>query len=356
LENTIKLVTRVEKTHRNLGLPVLFTKLVDLSDLGLFICAGRGRGKTTVLKAVEALRHRDVSRINILTWAGIAKLESTFSDRSLTVVNYDFSSFYTDYLKDIGISLMANLITEHRVEATTGRYKIEIQNCYLSFLSAAQPQMLRKLSKIPTWESMYKDRFLRLFMIYPFGTPRYTKDEPQVGTFTIGQAANDVGHIAIPRSVREDRAYERVKALIMRQTSEGRCEMYVERLLRAHAYFNNRDIVNANDLKVLELLAPYLLIDNLLSLRADVSSSLVLDANSYMIFDYLLERGAASRKQIREYFKVGQTTIVKNMDMLMSMRLVRGTYGADEFRIDPTWYTKYIIPIQKWAQETGVYK
>jgi len=354
MENTLKVLKRVEKTHRNLGMPVVFLKIADLSNLGCFLIADRGRGKTTVLKCLEALRHRNVIKINILTWAGIASMAKLLNETETTVINYDFSSFYTDYLKDVGISLIANLITEHRVEASTARYHIKIDNCYLSFLSATQPQMIRKVNRLPAWESMYRDRFLRYFMLYHMGTPKYSESLPDIGSLTIGSAADSVDHVILPGSIREEPGYERLKAIILSQTSEGRCGMYTERMLKAHAYFNNRDTVTPTDLKFLELFAPNLILEGLLSVRERVSSPLILDDSSYLIFDYLVEHGAASRVLLRKHFSLKHAAIVRDMDLLMSIRLVRGVYGKDEFRVDPVWYAKYIMPIQEFYKEAGI--
>jgi len=353
LENSVKLIQRVEKTHKNLGLPTMFAKLVDLSDLGLFLIADRGRGKTQILNTIVKIRHRDVMEVSIVTFAGVIKLADQMSDKHFTMINKDFSTFYTAYLKDVGVNLIASLITDHSVKASTGKYKIEIQNCYLSFLSATQPQMVRGINRLDSWESMYRDRFLRFDILYMFGTPKYTKADPEPGEYTWEQESPNA--ITLPKAVREHPIYERMKTVLMRQTSEGRCEIYLERLLRANAYFNNRDIVIVPDLEMLELFVPNLLLDVLLSARMRaVSEPMIFNADSYLILFHLIERGPASRAALREHFNVSHATLIKNLNPLLATNIVKGTYGSDQYKVNPSWIERYIAPVIKWSKEHGI--
>lgn len=354
MENTLRVVERVEKTHKNLGLPTMFGKLVDLSNLGLFLDCDRGKGKTTILETLIKLRHRDVMKVSIITFAGVAKMTDQLTDRSVTVINPDFSTFYTPYLKDVAVNLISALITDHAVKATTGKYKIEVSNCYLSFLSATQPQMIRRINRLSSWESMYRDRFLRFHMLYPFGTPKYTKNLPNIGELFF--ELNSPDQVSLPHRLREHPTYERLKTVIQRQTSEGRCGEYLDRLLKAHAWFNSRDIVIQKDLQFLELMIPYLMIDLLLSMRQKgVSEPMVFNANSFILLFYLIEKGESSRRTMREVYNVSHSTIIKNLNPLMASNIIKGTYGKDEYRVNPKWYTRYIKPIQQWGKEIGIY-
>ena len=156
IQNTITIVKRVEKTHRNLGLPVVFAKMIDLSNLGLLIVAERGRGKGAILDCIKQLRHRKLMEVSKLTPAGLKKIADNLNDSEITFINPDISSLYTQYLKDAAINVLASLIYDHRLpQSWTDRYNYKIENCYLSFISGTQGKMLRALNKLPSWESMY---------------------------------------------------------------------------------------------------------------------------------------------------------------------------------------------------------
>lgn len=354
MENTIKILKQIERTHLNLGLPTIFAKLIDLSNLGLFLLAVRGKGKTAVLDTIrDYLRHRDIMQVSIISYAGMQKMADKMSNRRITIINRDFSSFYTDYLKDVAINLMATLITDHALKADTGKYHMAIDDCVISFLSATQPQMLEKLNRIPTWESMYKDRFIRYPFLYWFGSPEYREDYPVAPLIEITPS---LSRVALPGSIKDEKNYDRMVAIIERQTSEGRCRQYVEWLLKSHAALNGRDIVLKRDLEFLELFAGNLVLDSLLSLRErGVSRPLVFNSDSYIIFAHLLEYGGASRADLRAEYNVSNVTIQRNLNPLMARNLVKGSFGKDWYIINPKWMEKYANPVHKWFEEHSIH-
>jgi len=332
----------------------MFAKMVDLCDLGLFIVGIRGRGKTTILDTIrDCLSHRDIMEVSILTYAGLNKMAGELSNRNVTMINRDFSSFYTDYLKDVAVNMMSTLITDHSIKADTGKYHIKIDNCTISFLSATQPQMLEKINRIPAWESMYRDRFLRYPMLYWFGSPEYRDDPPKVLPVEL---IPDINSVTITKSVKQKPEYNRMLALIERQTSGGRCRQYLDALLKASAAINERDIVIEKDLKFLQLFAGNLVTDYLLSDRKQgVSRSLVLNSDSYIIFSYLLEIGGASKSDMREEWSVSNVTMQKNLNPLMAKNLIKGSFGKDWYAVNPTWIERYAKPVYEWFEEAGIH-
>jgi len=329
--------------------------MVDLCDLGLFLVGIRGKGKTTVLDTMrDCLSHRDIMEISILTYAGLNKMADTLSNRSVTLINRDFSSFYTDYLKDVAVNMISALITDHSIRADTGKYHLKIDNCTISFLSATQPQMLERINRIPAWESMYRDRFIRYPMLYWFGVPKYRNDMPKVLPVELIPDINDV---VITKSMKEKPEYVRMLTLVERQTSEGRCRQYLDGLLKASAAINGREIVAEKDLKFLQLFAGNLVMDYLLSDRQKgVSRSLVLNSDSYIIFERLLEKGGSSKTDMRREWSVSNVTMQKNLNPLMAKNLIKGSFGKDWYEINPVWIEKYAKPVYNWFEEAGIHE
>ena len=346
----------MERTHRNLGLPVIFAKLIDLSNMGIFISGHRSTGKGATLNSVKLLRHRDVMEITRITPAGLAKEAKNMSNRSMTIINPDFSGFYTRYLKDAGVNLISYLLTEHGVpKSWTAKYNYDITDCYISFLTSTQPAMLRRINALPAWESMYRDRFIRFHMLYPFGTPIYQEEYPSVPTITF-ELKNPETDVAIPRSVKRLKEYVRLKAVLQRQTSEGRSGMYLNRLLKSHAFINNRDTVAPKDVKFLSLFLPYLVIDYLLSQRQAVSAALKFNPDAYLVFFFLIEHKESTRRQLKKYFmlikqKGRGTALTRAIDPLLAANLVEGVYGTPTYRINRKWREKYVEPLMKWSRE-----
>lgn len=359
MDNTLKIIKKVESTHRNLGMPVIFAELINLSDLGLFIVGARSTGKGAILKCIKDLRHRDVLEITRITPAGLAKEAAEMSNTQKTIINPDFSSFYTDYLKDAGINLIAYLISEHGVpKSWTAKYNYDVVDCTISFLTSTQPTMLRKVNRLPQWESMYRDRFIRFHMLYPYGSPNYKAEYPEVPEleFTLKNPDKD---IVLPKSCRDLEEYKRLKTILWRQTSEGRSGLYLDRLLKAHAFLNNRDTVADKDVKFLALFTPYLIIDYLLSERETISSALKFNPDAYLVFFYIIEHGRATRTELKRYFMLQKekgkfTAITRAIDPLVAGNLVTGVYGSPEYQINQEWHSRYITPLTDWSREMGI--
>lgn len=333
----------------------MFAKLIDMSDLGLFLVAERGKGKTAVIDTIrDYLRHRDLMQVSVISYAGLERMANELDGKSITIINRDFSSFYTEYLRDVAVNLIATLITDKAVKADTGRYHIDFAVKEISFLSATQPQLLEKLNHIASWESMYRDRFIRFPMLYWFGQPHYIKKYPQVSPVNI--LADSIDTVSIPVDITNEQAYKRMVNVLQKQTSEGRCKQYVDKLLKAHAAFNERDIVLKADLDFIELFSGNLILDYLLSDRPrGVSNPLIFNADSYLIFFYIIMNGNASKARMREYFNVSNLTIGKNLNPLLAKNLVKGTYGGDKYTISKNWMERYGAPVKNWFKEAGIH-
>jgi len=346
----MKIIKAVEKTHKNLGIPTVFMKLLDIANMGGFIVADRGKGKTTVLMNVVKLRHRPVKIVTGLTYAGLAKISKEIDGQSVTLINKDFSSFYTEYLRDVGVNVIANLLTDHEVHTVTGKYKLDISEAYISFLSATQPQMISRLNRTAAWESMYKDRFIRFYLFYPRGSPRYTKLEPNIPQIEMLNP-DMFDEVTIPTSIKNSKEYKRIKAILERQTSEGRAGIYTDNLLKASAILNQRDVVTEGDVKFLNICSLYLVVDWLLSERRHgVSEPLVFNPDSYVLLFYIMEHQTTSKRKLKEEFKVSHQTINENMKPLIGKGIVKGTYGKDEYKLNPDFKKKYVDPVLEFYE------
>lgn len=353
MENTISVIKQVELTHKNLGIPVVLSKLIDLSNLGMFIVAERGRGKGAILEAIKQLRHRETIEITRITPAGLVKIAEQLSNREITLINPDISSLYTPYLKETVINTLSHLIFDRRMpQSWTGQYAYKIENCTISFLAGVQPKLLRELNKMPDWESMYKDRFLRLCLIYPFGTPVYIKKYPQLKPIQILKSARE--DVVIPDFITDDPEYRRLKQIMSFQTSEGRSGIYLDRLLQSSAYFNCREAVIKEDLEFLSIASIYFLLDYWLSDRASISESFKFDPSSYIMLFYLIQTVEASRKEMKQHFRVSQSSIMRALEPLKAKAIVTGVYGEDVYHLNPEWYNKYIKPIVEYGRQIGI--
>ena len=109
-------------------------------------------------------------------------------------------------------------------------------------------------------------------------------------------------------------------------------------------------MVNKYDLEFLNLCSVYLVLDDLLSTRETVSSPLLFDPNSYILLFHVIEREKTSKKEMREYYKMNTSKLNRQLEPLMKLNLIRGTFGKDEIKVNPKFDRKYLQPIREWME------
>jgi len=356
LHQTINIIRQVERTHKNLSLPLILAKLIDFADLGALLLTFRGKGKGAILHTLSKppLQHRHVIRVGAITYKGLKKIADTLSNNTVTIINPDISVLYTEYLRDVAVNLFSQLIYDHEIpEMHTQQYDLHIKNAYISFLSGTQPKMYESLAQLPTFESMYKDRFIRIAMLNPLGTPDYKKYYPQIKEIKYEKLQWEITEL--PPRLTQTKEYKRVEEVLRYITSESRGRDYTERLVKASARLNNRLQVTESDIKFLNILTPYMTFEKWTSRRLrGVSEPLLFDADAYTLLLTVIEKKKVSRKELQTEFQVTQTTITKNIKPLMAKRIIVGKFGADEYRLHKQFYETYMKPIQDFIQFAGV--
>lgn len=354
LPQTISIIKQVEKTHKNLSLPLTFAKMCDLADLGLMVIAPRGKGKSAILQALckQPLQHRHIIKLGAITYRGLKKVADRLDNNSVSIINHDISTLYTEYLRDTAINVFSQLLYDHEIpEMHTQQYDIQIKNAYISFLTGVQPQMYQSISRLPTFESMYKDRFIRLFMLYPFGTPTYKKTPPKIENIQIDRQIK-TEYIEHDTTLEKMPLYKRLVELMKWHISEGRAEDFTERLIKASARLNNRTKTTESDVKFTALYIPYLAIEKWCAKRLrGVSNPLEFDPDAYTLLHYIMEKKVASRLEIRAEFQVTNTTVLNNIKPLMGKRIIKGKFGADQYTLHKQFINTYLQPIYNFMEQ-----
>ncbi len=382
LQYAIQEIIAIERTHKNLGLPTIFAKFCDLSNLGLMITGPRGTGKTTVVRTIGAelptLRHREYWNVGRLTPKGLGKAQSRFNKKSVSIYNLDFSSFSTEYLKDAALALFSSLIYDHEMVGETMGLSLSIEACYCSFISTIQPNLYRKISETDQFEAQYKDRYLRYYMLYFYPILEDQKFKvPQI--IPLPHLVKRIPHIFeelpdIPISVKLSIEYKRFVQTLQTQTTPNRGREYAARLLKASALFNDREEVTVSDAKFLALYIPFLNIEFLLSERDNAAEPLKFDADAYTVFDYICTWGQVKPRQIEEHFqlrrtkhyevderkrKLNKTSLrhdtmkLRAKDMIIGKRI--GVNSPPFFTVHPDYDFNYRIPVLRFLEKIQKY-
>lgn len=355
LHQTISIIKQVEKTHTNLSFPLIFTKLCDFADLGVMLLTFRGKGKGAILQtlAKPPMQHRTAIKVGAITYRGLKKIAERLDHSSVTVINPDISTLYTEYLRDVAVNVFSQLIYDHEIpEMHTQQYDLQIKNSYISFLCGTQPRMYQSLSQLPTFESMYKDRFIRIAMLHPLGTPSYKKFYPTIQNIHWENLSWD--YMEFKPELFRLKEYKRLEDIICWHTSESRGKDYTERLVRASARLNNRLFVTESDIKFLTLMIPYISFEKWTSKRyRGVSEPLTFNADAYTLLLTIIEKGIVSRTELRAQFQVTNATIINNIKPLMGKRIITGKFGADKYCLHKQFAQTYIQPIYTFIQEAA---
>jgi len=380
----------IETTHRNLGLPTIFAKLIDLSNLGVFFTGPRGVGKTTIVRTIGAQlpdwRFRDHYNVSRLSPKGMGKIQARFDKASISIYNMDFASFSTDYLKDAALGLFSSLIYDHEMTGETMGLSLSIENCRCGFISTIQPILYKKISENDQFEAQSKDRFLRYFHLQfqptlddmKFKLPRivemaHLKDIVPNSLERLGE----VELPSIPIEIRSSIEYRRMVAVLQGQTSKNRGPEYTARLLQASAFFNNRKIITMSDVKFLCLYIPFLNMETHLSRRENVAEPLKFNADAYTVFDYICTFGKASPSELEHYFQLRKrqhynvderkrsiskstlredTFVLRAEDMIIGRRIpIRGQRLSANpyFTVHPEWDADYRLPVLRFLEKSA---
>ena len=347
MDMTNSIIAQTEKTHKNLGLYVVMNKMIDLANMGVLTVGPRGKGKTRAIEALVSIPHRDILIVTNLTPAGLPKFTDKLDNNEVTVLNKDLAGFYTDYLRDVGLNLVSSILTDHEYISSTGRHYINIRNSTISFISCAQHNLMHSLTKIDSWNSMYRDRLLRIYMLY------WRKPEPTPERIKIRVDLNPIpiDKVTIPIDIVNKPLYKKIENIIIEQTSPGRGKLYIQNLLKASASLNGRDIVIDKDLEFLSLFIIPMGLEKLLSERLyGPGESLIFNHNAYALLFYVYEQQEADRRDIVDYFKITRKTLKATMDYLMQYGLVKGTYGKPIYRPSPIIEELFTTPVKKYME------
>jgi hypothetical protein len=367
LAHSCDIIRSVEATHPNVGIPMVFTKLCDLADLGLMLLAPRGYCKTDLLRGIQSsLLHRPSHEINVQTIASLSKspkMLQKFNEGNLTVINPDFSA-PNKYSRGLTLSLFSILLTDHAYGYNTQTGTFQITKCHCSFLSAVQPIIYSKMTESPEWEAVHKDRYIRYLILFPQPyKPRLYPPNPHRPP-TLDQPLPLPKNLEIDSMLQDSSEYRSLEEVLVMQTSRSRGPLYLKRLLYASANLNGRKTPTLADVKFLHLCLPNLEFERFLSLRERAGESpAFLYASCHCYADLVLNRKLSRRDFLQKYslskrrrrgYENRTTTLSESLDPLHDAGIIRGKFGDSQgIEINPAWFDRYFQPQLDFVNHVG---
>lgn len=239
MENCIKTLNQIDKTHRGLGIYVLLNQLCVNAKRSVFNVAPSGSGKKILINGIKAPMHVTIgqdTKWDAMTYTEILNRIGYlhFSDTNQTTLLWRVEEFGTlsRYHRDTLLSIASKIISDHCYYKEMGGVRdsrpIDIKNCNLVMLIGIQPIVLGDLINTNIfWQSLGNDRFLKLVVLNPLRN-KEIDTMPQYEPSRL-----EVDNILVP---------ERpllIAKLLQNQVSDGRTSSWARDLLISYMSYEN---------------------------------------------------------------------------------------------------------------------
>lgn len=308
-------IETVDKTHPQLGRPVVVSLLAVKATKFLIMVSPRGCGKSRVSSYVGGQSPKSIIQ-DRLSVAGLQTMTGDLSGFTGVVVVDDIAKSQTSYARITTITTLAELTYSHYIKSALARSHFSIENFYGSAIVNAQPVLVAELVRSSEWEASIQDKSVRYYHLKRPVEPN--PDPPQL-TIQWGLQLDSV-----KRPKFDFTAGERLLKLTEIQWGLARQREHLTDLLKASAAFDNRKVVEAADYKLLERVLAPLAIEELVMTKSGFESGRQLSANQLAVLTEFASYGQFTLRQLSQDYKLSESRCYQIMDKYAKdWRLVR---------------------------------
>jgi predicted transcriptional regulator len=313
-EKIIEFLERIEPNYKGLGIPVLYGTLSILANKSVFYIAGRGQGKTRVIRLIPEVSNTFVSNWDSFTLQGLDMQIGRIKDAHLVWKVEEFGTL-SKYHRRIFLDVVPKIITDDQYIHVTKSLWIEIENCQLDLLIAIQPLLYSELCRTETrWESMAMDRFSKFLLLNPL---RETTSD----TALVIRISDSIPK---EKPIIKNVNLERIELLYAEQVSRGRRYIYARDYLSALAAFlGDKEVTQKHVNLFHNLFSVYLEAFNQLQFSKDLESSIEIQAGQMkLLLEVASYNDGVTKKILAETFKVSERNIEKYATGLLERGLI----------------------------------
>lgn len=288
IENTLKAIKQVEKTHKGLGLVVDFILTNAFAKNGLILCGEYESGKSASALAVHG--YLDYSKkilgTKTLYALGGENSQNFQKDMSNSFVYWTAEDLVqaSDITLNNTLKVVCTLLDKHEIHYDVKGSFVKIENCYLSFVGCATFDVLQTLFKTREWIGNYAQRLMRYYVL-PFLPFDAKKDNPS-WTLNPKPFYEPISKVELDKT---DKNYKDGLKLFNSQFEPKRAKINYENWLCGHALFNHRLKVEPEDYEILLLSYPNIRFEKWFAKRIKPSEPKIYDLDSAMLFAYCLK-------------------------------------------------------------------
>lgn len=297
-----KLINDVESTHPRLGNAIAFSVVCVKAKMCLLIVSPAGCGKSTISNSVGKA-YTDYVRMDSITRSGLSFYTEKFTNYEGVVIIDDVGKVDSIYNRKHTISSFAELCYSHFISKHSMAATVEIEGFRGSAIMNIQPAILAEVYVYPEWESVIQDKTIRYYHLY-----RPTKPYEGLPDITIDWGLNlDIIHKPDHRY----KTYDKLEKIAAVQWSDSRAMEHLDRLLRATAALDKRQLVNGDDMALLLNLMRPMTVEKHIFKKFGFETGRIMESNlSAVLVEFASWKNISIDRIARDY-KIHPSTVYK---------------------------------------------
>lgn len=317
MENSIKMIKQIERTHSGCGIPMLFGNICNLANVSAFYIGEKAIGKGTVISNIKPIGVKprfdmNLNTLNLTTMfskLGIKEdlangmvpenADSGVKDEKM-LWRIDEWSTLQEYHRNLFLTIGAELITERRFYHVSGSPSkpiiLRIDNCDLVCFIGIQPRKYGTLMiKNENWESLASDRFMKFCFVNPLRIDT-TKQKPEYD-FKPKLSINEIVPIKSQLTV--------MKMTLHNQATEDRTISYARDLIRAYCKFEGYESVTLKaEIEFKQLFGFYLTLYDVMTYTESLEDTEHFNIGAIRLLSAICRYPNSTYKELINYFKV----------------------------------------------------
>jgi ABC-type dipeptide/oligopeptide/nickel transport system ATPase component len=308
--------------------------LSDLADRCLLVVGSSGTGKSVVSSELYERVDRSKLKLDSITVSGLAKIDKVLNYNNATIVVDDLSRGQTEYSQIATVSVFSALCYSHSITKLTGQLTLNIQGFRGSAIINLQPLLLRKIARLPEFETDIRDKVIRYYHLrFPI------EDNIMPPKFPKGLKLNYLDAYNLPYDDLNHIYYKKAFDNFRLVFTKARAREHLNAYLNASARLNDRVRVNKSDMWLIWQLSKNFRLENQVLIKSSLEGARSLDENIIPLLSALATYKRPEIKELTYRFGIKKTRLYEIIASLSDYVVLVNSRG----RVLPTKTTKDIL-------------
>jgi len=334
LENAQLIYETIESSHRGLGKLVLFEVLSDIANRCVLVVGCSGTGKSRVTDLLYGRVKRSKLKIDAITVSGLKRFNKILSYNDMTIVVDDLSKGQTEWSQMATVSVFSSLCYTGSIVKITGNLEIMIQGFRGSAIINLQPLLLRKIARLPEFETDIRDKTIRYYHLR-FPVEENINPLPFPNNLEWGY----LDDFNLPIKENNKRLYNMAFENFRYEFSKARAREHLNAYLNASAKLNNRAEITRADLWLIYQLSKNFRLEHNVLVKKDLEGARQLDRNVLPILSAIATYRAPRVKDLCFRFGIKKTRLYEILTDVTDYALLVKNKGV----VIPTDTTREIL-------------